>query len=738
MFRHRSRIRPTAFFLLIGSFALVLVSDSRAESRSAAVDLTEYRSDCGVEVKEGAGNSRLSVSWPINERERGRIDLDLSSDKNALVSAISLLGAGHREGEPQDQNPLLKNLEPTFWVTVGKRESPPDRPPSMSVFNVFFDSPAKRPHQTFRSRLNLQKVKVTSIPGRATIRLEKLEAGPFAGALELTIYSKVPLVHVAAAMKTDEDSRAFVYDAGLVASDSMPVRLGWRDTEGKTQALDVKPEDDDRSIAVRNRTLIAETGGGSVACFPPPHQYFYPRDLTDNQSTVWAGRSHRGSAENWGFGIRQTEKGGGNYVPWFNAPPETVQKMGVFFLLSRGKTEEALSQVLKFTRNDSYPEIPGHLAMTSHWHVEVAVAAMQEIARGKGRSIPDLVKMFKDMGVKIVHLAEFHGQGHPQGPEKVRIPELEAMFAECRRLSDDQILFLPGEEANVHLGAEGKEKHPGHWLYLFPKPVYWTMKRGKDEPFAETRPGLGTLYHVGNQAEMERLIREEHGLAWTAHPRIKASNWAPDEYRHEPFFRDRSFLGATWKAMPADLSIPRLGVRCLDLLDDMANWGDRKYAIGEVDVFKIDHTHELFGHMNVNYVRLPRLPRYDDDWSPILDALSHGRFFVTTGEVLIRDFQVGGKLSGESLIRPPNGKVEVKLDLDWTFPMHHVDLISGDGERIYRDRIMLDDTSSFGQRTITRSADLTGRKWIRAEAWDIATNGAFTQPVWFEAVSKSE
>ena len=44
--------------------------------------------------------------------------------------------------------------------------------------------------------------------------------------------------------------------------------------------------------------------------------------------------------------------------------------------------------------------------------------------------------------------------------------------------------------------------------------------------------------------------------------------------------------------MPADLSRPRLGERVLDLLDDMANWG-RKYVLGEVDVFKIDHTHEL-------------------------------------------------------------------------------------------------------------------------------------------------
>ena len=46
--------------------------------------------------------------------------------------------------------------------------------------------------------------------------------------------------------------------------------------------------------------------------------------------------------------------------------------------------------------------------------------------------------MFKDMNVDVVHLAEFHGDGHPQDPGPLRLPELEAMFDECRRLSDEQ------------------------------------------------------------------------------------------------------------------------------------------------------------------------------------------------------------------------------------------------------------------------------------------------------------
>ena len=75
--------------------------------------------------------------------------------------------------------------------------------------------------------------------------------------------------------------------------------------------------------------------------------------------------------------------------------------------------------------------------------------------------------------------------------------------------------------------------------------------------------------------------------------------------------------------MPADLSHDRLGRRALDLLDDMANWGQKKYLLGEVDVFKIDHTHELYGHMNINYVRLePDASRASTrGWQPVLDSL---------------------------------------------------------------------------------------------------------------------
>ncbi len=163
----------------------------------------------------------------------------------------------------------------------------------------------------------------------------------------------------------------------------------------------------------------------------------------------------------------------------------------------------------------------------------------------------------------------------------------------------------------------------------------------------------------------------------------------------------------------------------------MANWGVKKYLLGEVDVFKIDRTHELYSHMNINYVKLDRLPRFDQSWHSVLHALRAGRFFVSTGEVLIPEFRVAGRESGQT-VRPKGGPVRVRFRLRWTFPLHAVWLVSGDGKKVRREAITPLPAGAFGEKVFELDVDLTGQRWVRLEAWDVAVNGAFTQPVWIE------
>ncbi len=136
--------------------------------------------------------------------------------------------------------------------------------------------------------------------------------------------------------------------------------------------------------------------------------------------------------------------------------------------------------------------------------------------------------------------------------------------------------------------------------------------------------------------------------------------------------------------------------------------------------------------MNVNYLRLDSIPRFDDGWQSILDALRGGRFFVTTGEVLIPEFTVDGRRSGQTLTVADGKTARIRLDVEWTFPLAYADVISGDGRGTRRVRVDLSRTGSFGKDALDINADLAGQRWVRVEVWDIATNGAFTQPVWLD------
>jgi len=316
-------------------------------------------------------------------------------------------------------------------------------------------------------------------------------------------------------------------------------------------------------------------------------------------------------------------------------------------------------------------------------------------------------------------LAEFHYTAHPKGPDEQRLKELHALFEQCKRLSDDKFLLLPGEEPNEFFG--------GHWLDLFPKPVYWIMSREKGAPFSENHPSYGKIYHIGDKKDMLKLLEEEHGLAWTAHARTKGSVKTPDLYKNEDFFLSDHFMGAAWKPMPADLSQPRLGKRVLDLMDDMNNWNLKKTVISEADLFTITPENEMYAHMNVNYLILDTLPKFTDSWQPVLSSMQKGQFFTSTGEVLMPQLTINGKRSGETIHLGDSELATIKLELNWTFPMNFVEVISGDGNKVYRERIDLTKTKAFGSQLLQFKTKLSNRTWVRIEAWDIAANGAFSQ-----------
>ena len=723
----RRRLSVARSLFLAGCFCFCVRSGAADESR-VELNIDNYQPTCGIEISQH--ESLIQVSWPLDAVRRGRLTFDLTRDQPLIhTAAVS----------PRDSGPfrtIAMGLDPVVLVRVGKRDLD-----KRGGWTIFFDRMQRKPSELFRAKIERKRAVVTSNARRATLTIGDVSAGPFHGQLRWTFYADNPFFLQEAVLKTERDGTAYLYDTGLVCRKTLPTRMSWRDSFGPLKAVPADSIGQPRHLAVRGRAIAAQFKGGSIALFPPPHRYFYPLDFSSNLKNIWMGPNYDKQPFPFGFGIRHDARGDNRYVPWFNAPPGTAQEMGLFLLLSDGSGDKALRDVARLTRNDRFAPLPGHAVFASHFHVEHTRELLnaQEKSGESGTQTgrlpsggeyripqrlknPGFVRVLRDQGVDIVHLAEFHFGQTRQMTMRQRVQRLQMLHAECQRLSDQRFLLLPGEEPNVHLG--------GHWISFFPKPVYWVLNRPKGTPFVTEHPRLGRVYHVGSEPDVLRLLQAEGGLAWTAHPRIKSSTGFPDRYRDRLFYQSEHFLGAAWKAMPADLSQPRLGSRVLDLLNDMSNWGTPKFALGEVDVFKIEPDHELYGHMNVNYLRLEKVPRFEDGWQPVLDALRGGQFFVTTGEVLISGFTVNGRKTGETTMGAEGGKVEVRLDLKWTFPLAYAEIITGDGRAIKRRRVDLSTTGSFGEVSLKIDADVTDQRWLRVEVWDVATNGAFTQPVW--------
>lgn len=674
-------------------------------AKAQIADLSKFKPGNGVKI--ATNGKLLTLSWPAGQKQYGQLVFNM--DKKAPLFKSMGISNG------KIYQTIVHDLQPEFVLTVGIRDLI-----SQNGWNIFFDKVPKKPHQSYRVRFNKQKGSVITDNAHTIVRIPGLAAPGFSGYLEVTVYNGSPLFNVAAVMTTQKDSTAILYDAGLVSKSLAWKSLAWANTDDQLQTVGGNKQDTSRNLPVKYRSIIGENAGGCLAVFPAPHQFFYPLDEAFNLKFTWYGNNYRQLLPGYGIGIRQELEGDKRFVPWFNAPPGTAQRLNFFCLLSGSAAATTLEAVKRFTHHDSYVRFPGYKTMTSHFHNEFI---MKVVLAGKPvPDSPNFVKVFKRTGVDIVHLAEFHYTAHPKGPDDKRLTELKALFAQCQRLSGRNFLLLPGEEPNEFFG--------GHWLAFFPHPVYWVMSRKGAQPYVATEPGYGKVYHIGNKNEMLKLLQDENGLAWTAHARTKGSTGYPDKYKDEPFFHSDHFMGAVWKALPADLSQPRLGKRALDLLDDMNNWGLKKHMLGEADLFSIEPENEMYAHLNVNYLQLDKLPDYNNGWQAILDVLQQGRFFTTTGEILLPAFSVNGAGAGQTVAVKPGNANTVKLSINWTFPLNFAEIISGDGQQVYRKHINLKSTHAFGNQAFSFNISLKNRKWVRVEVWDIAANGAFTQTVY--------
>lgn len=574
---------------------------------------------------------------------------------------------------------------------------------------------------------------------RLEVSFPGVEAGPFSGELRYTVFKGTNLILQELIAETEEPSVAYKYDAGLEGLEIRPrSRMVWQDIAGGWQDYRFGGPANDGSVSLRTsrRILSYENDGGAISVFPPPHNFFWAREITTNLGYNW----YRHDADStFAFGIRQAEReehpdqaGRGptdfrDNFALYNARPGTEQRMSVFFYVSPGAASDAIRSGLEFTRSDRFKELPGYEVMASHVH-GYFVRRLQRLGHTVDTEPADF-EAVQAAGIDIFAPIDGGAGGLGCCPSSEDYVENLATFYEiARRHSDSDFLVLPSVEFTPGELPSLVRHTGGHWDLLFSRPVLFSAGREPNEPLAEADERLGTVYNLGSAEDVMEMMHREDVLAYMAHPRSKGSTGYPDAIKDTDRFRDESFRGIGFRwGMGLDRSAERLCARrCLKTLDDMNNWladtdepTPPKFLHAISEVYQQGPGDDIYANNPVNYVRLDEVPG-PDDWRPLIDAMKRGDYFVTSGEIVIPEYQVrGGEGSNRIIV----------ADVEWTFPLEFVEVVWGDGKEVGRTVVSATHLPPFGAYRFEIPFDATGKKWVRFAAWDVAGNGALVQPV---------
>jgi len=725
-----------------------------AAGQNLSCDLGEYKGSDGLRVEQHQGV--LDVTWQGERGDQLRAGFTIR-DGQPVVHELAARKGGN-------WIVLGRDVIPEFDVTTGKRrlseqQMQPLRELNIAFtpelvnrekWNAFWDAPLmvpgrsgtnmelpRKPEEVRRATASYHATacKVKSVGARLEISFPGVDLGIFSGELQFAVYRGTNLLRQEVIAKTEEQSVAYKYDGGLKGFPiNKDTRVIWRDTARAWQQYEFggAPNKDKVAVRARNRLGILEASGGSLAFLPPSHKFFFAREIETNLGYVY----YRKDGENsLAVGVRQAEREEGP-KPWgvsdevwnrrvnemrgdtnnfalYNAPPGTLQRMAIYFYLSPEGSQATQEHIMAFTHDDTYKAVPGFKVLVSHFHFHFNE---QLSDAGSVDTQPTWLPVFRALGINIAILADFHGDGHATDTGALRLQDQKYYFDGSARFSDRNFLIIPGEEPDANFG--------GHYMFVFPRPVYFTHLRKPNsppaQPYQENIQPYGKVYHTTTAKTEFDLLKDEQGLVWQTHPRTKGSAGYPDASRDTDFFNSDRFLGGSYQSLPVDLSEKRLCEgRCLALLDDMNNWTGPKYMLAEGDTYMKYPDDETYPQMVVNYIKLDSMPKFEEGWTPVLKALRAGDYFVTSGEVLFRNWGV----EGTGPHRFYNAEVE------WTYPPEFAELVWGDGKTTNREIVSMTQMAPLTSHRFRIPFDVTGKKWVRFAVWDSAGNGALTQPV---------
>lgn len=749
-----------------------VVSTGIAAAQMPRCNTQNYKPVEGINVEQTQNS--LSLIWQGEGNEQLKAQFTIRNSQPVVQQLAARVANGQWAV-------LGENLTPDFNVTTGKRRmaalirslmvSQGRYNPAAADFekwDSFWDAPLVVPGT--RGSINLPRLpteisratvsynsntcSVASKGERVSVTFNGLTLGSFSGDLRFTAFKGSNLLRQEAIAKTEVPDTAFKYEAGLkgfvITSQSA---VYWRDPAQEWQhySFGGHSNTDPVELRARNRLEILDPGTGSLAIFPPPHKFFFAREEPTNNGYVYY---RKDSDTSFSLGAMQPDRTTG-YPPWgashaewlkqsaesfghtenfalYNAPPGTEQHMAVFYYLSAKGTHATQEAVMTYTHGDVYKPVPGFKVIVGHFHFRYNESLRDAHTLDM---MPDWVPAYRSIGINIIYLGDFHDDSDPRDPGPKRFAEQKVYFDGAKRMSDKDFLVIPAEETNSFLG--------GHWYMISPKPIYFTHAGGGfngvgshggdtapppantafPQPFEETNPVYGTVYHLNSAADVLKYINQTNSLIWVAHPRTKGSEGYPDLYKTKDFFLSDRFIGGSWENLPTDLSEKTMcPYRCFATEDDMSNWAPKpKFMIAEGDIYwgAPNDRSIIYSQLAVNYLKLDTVPLYNQSWAPILASMRAGDFFGTTGEILFHNWSVEGAGTNKTY----------DATIEYTFPLDFAELVWGDGTKVDRKVIDLTDTTAFGTKTFKIPFDATGKKWIRFSVWDAAGDGAWANPI---------
>ena len=470
----------------------------------------------------------------------------------------------------------------------------------------------------------------------------------------------------------------------------------------------------------------AQWANGSIAAFPAPHNFFWSREI---DTVLGYNYYRRDGASSFSIGIRQPEseddpavanRGGADYAQNFalySARPGTMQKMPVYFYVSPDAGQAAIQGALAFTRGDHYKPLPGYQVMATHYHT--GFLNRLRTAGSLDAPLPDLIPI-KAAGINIMAPIDGgSGAGGGRGQQEKRLKDQADWYALTKMHSERGFVIMPDEEVfNSPLG--------GHTDLLLSHPVYWTNDRNPGQPFVETDPVHGNVYHVGSGADMIEMVnaREHPDLhaasALEGIDRIPRRDQGPPRIPGRRMARDRFPVGhGARRIRAASLRLPllaaarrheQLGRQPAGAAEVRA--GDRRgLPAGARRRHLRQHARELREAR-----RRPGTGRHESDRQR--DA-PRRLFLSARARCSSRRTRSRARATSARSSRTSNGPSR------WNLPRS-----SGATGRRRTARSFRPPTwPAFGKKHFEIPFNAEGKAWVRFAVWDSAGNGAVVQPI---------